>query len=109
MRYILIGSLLGLMLLSIYTALDSDGFDDSTSPGNSSPDLNGAAEHLVSALWRLFGLYAEFDMSVQKALWNLTPPDLRPLLGMLKVAHLLITIWGLISLSIIRRLIKRVI
>lgn len=75
---------------------------------NPSPDPNGALSHLVKAFWRLFGYYAEFDMSVQMVLWNLTPLDLRPLLGMIKVAHLLITIWGLISLSMASRFMRRV-
>jgi len=108
MRQILFGSLLILALVLVVSALAPDRGTHSMPANDPSIDLNGATSHLGRALWRLFGYYAEFDMSVQTALWNLTPPDLRPLLGMIKLAHLLITIWGLISLSMASRLLRRV-
>lgn len=108
MRQILFGGLLIFALVLVVSALAPDQGARSTPVNDPSPDPNGTLSHLARAFWHLFGYYAEFDMSVQMALWNLTPPDLRPLLGMIKVAHLLITVWGLLSLSMASRLLRRV-
>jgi len=108
MRQILLVGLLILAFALIVSVLVPDRGTDSMPGNDPSPDPNGALSHLAGAFGRLFGYYAEFDMSVQMALWHLTPPDLRPLLGILKVTHLLITIWGLVALRMAGRLMRRV-
>lgn len=105
-RTILFGGLLVLLLVLVAPVLAPNRGAHSVRPNGLSSDPDGALIRLANAFWQLFGDYAEFDISVQMTLWDQTPPELRPVVGMLKFAHLLAAIWGIVTLLMAGRMIR---
>lgn len=107
MRGIILSSLLVLSFVMIASALLPDQVSQPMASSGRGSNPNDSATRVVHALWELFGHYAEFDIDVQLALWQMTPRELHPLLGLAKIILLFITFWGLAAIGMADTLMRR--
>jgi hypothetical protein len=71
------------------------------------PNISGTGKGFVVSLWNLLEAFAVLDLALQLKLWRATPPELRPILGLVKLILWGLTILGLMALQTLDKLLSR--
>lgn len=80
-------------------------------PGEASgswSDVIRSFRELAHAVEAVFRWYATFDHALHMQLWSVMSGRSRALLGALRCLSLLLTLWGLVALRGVRRVLRRV-
>jgi hypothetical protein len=107
MRTFLVLMSIGLLLaVSAACAPDSQ----TAPPIAPTPDAPSVSpgRNLFAHLWQAFGDYNAFEVGLGRAIQDITPQKLVPLLGMARCVRVAVLLWGLYALTAVRKLLRRI-
>jgi hypothetical protein len=108
MRTPLVLVLIGLLLVGMSAGCSPDSKvapQSAPTPDTASAD---SGSNLLAHLWQVFGDYNAFEIELGRAIEDITPDKLIPLLGMARCARLVVFLWGLYALTAVRKLLRRI-